>query len=113
MKPDKDVQEFIQEVVSSLVIWELIIFLWNNPGITDRAAGIATRLGRRREDVREPLEFLVKEEVLEKWGDDAEPVYAFKRNSKYEKAMEKFVKFSLDKEGKLWIWTQLLHKGLR
>ncbi len=113
LKPDKDVLEFIQNVIHSLTTWELVMFLWNNPGITDRAAGIATRLGRRKEDIQESLDALVKNEILEKWGEDAQPVYAFRQHSKFAPAMEKFVQFNQDKEGKLWIWTQLLHQGLR
>jgi hypothetical protein len=113
LKPEKDVMDFIQTVVNSLIMWELVIFLWNNPGITDKAQGIATRLGRRKEDIFEPLEVLVKHEILEKWGEDSSPVYAYRQDSKFAKAIEKFVEFNRDSEGKLWIWTQLLHKGLR
>jgi hypothetical protein len=113
LKPDKDVTEFVANVVSSLVMWELVVFLWNNPGITDTAKGVASRLGRRREDIQAPLDALVGHGILEKWGDEAQPVYAFKQTSKFVPAMEKFSAFSQDKEGKLWIWTQLLHHGLR
>jgi len=113
LKPDKDVAEFIQNVINSLVMWELVVFLWNNPGITDRARGIASRLGRRPEDILAPLEALVVHGILEKWGEESQPVYAFRQDSKFAPAMEKFTVFSQDKEGKLWIWAQLLHHGLR
>jgi hypothetical protein len=113
LKPDKDVAEFIANVINSLVMWELVIFLWNNPGITDHAKGIALRLGRRREDIQGALDVLVGNGILEKWGDETQPVYAFKQDSKFAQAMEKFAAFSRDKEGKLWIWAQLLHHGLR
>jgi hypothetical protein len=113
LKPDKDVTEFVQNVINSLVMWELVVFLWNNPGITDKAKGIASRLGRRREDIQEPLDTLVGHGILEKWGEESQPVYAFRQDSKFSGAMEKFTAFSQDKEGKLWIWTQLLHHGLR
>ena len=68
LKPDKDVTQFIQDVIDSLVMWELVVFLWNNPGITDHAKGIASRLGRRREDIQGALDALVKHGILEKWG---------------------------------------------
>ncbi|NTV53074.1 MAG: hypothetical protein HGA76_08700 [Candidatus Firestonebacteria bacterium] len=113
MKPDKDVIEFIQAVVDSLVMWELVVFLWNNPGITDKAKGIASRLGRRSEDILGPLEALVEHGILEKWGEAAQPIYAFRQDSKFAEALEKFAAFSQDKEGKLWIWAQLLHRGIR
>jgi len=113
LKPDKEITDFITEVVDSLVMWELLGFLWQNPGITDRAEGIAGRLGRRRDDLHPVLETLVKNHFLEKWGDDPDPIYTFQPNSKQAKALEKFMTFNQDREGKLWIWTQLLHKGLR
>ncbi len=113
LKPDKDVTEFITALIDSLIMWELLVFLWNNPGITDRADGIAGRLGRRSEDLRSPLESLVKNHVLDKWGDEADPVYVFRPSAKLTKALEKFMVFNNDKEGKLWIWTRLLQKGLR
>lgn len=112
MKPDKEIHDFITEIVDSLVMWELLTFLWQNPGIADRAEGIAGRLGRRREDVAPALESLVKNHILETWG-GSDPIYAFHPNSKQCQALDKFMRYNQDKEGKLWIWTQLLHKGLR
>jgi hypothetical protein len=113
VKPDKEVTEFISEVIDSLVMWELLAFLWDNPGITDRADGVAGRLGRRAEDVMPCLESLVKNHIVEKWGSDTDPVYTFRPDPKHTKSLERFMNFNQDKEGKLWIWTQLLHKGLR
>jgi hypothetical protein len=113
LKPDKEINDFITEVIDSLVMWELLAFLWHNPGLTDKADGVAGRLGRRREDVAPALHALAKNEILEKWGADDDPVYSFRPSGKQSKALEKFMAFNQDKEGKLWIWTQLLHKGLR
>lgn len=113
MKPDKEVSDFIADVVDSLVMWELLAFLWHNPGITDKADGIAGRLGRRPQDVAAPLESLVKNHIMEKWGDTADPIYTYHPAAKLAKALDRFMEYNNDKEGKLWIWTQLLHKGLR
>jgi hypothetical protein len=113
VKPDKEVNEFITEVIDSLVMWELLAFLWNNPGLTDKVEGVAGRLGRRPEDVGPCLEALVANHILEKWGADADPVYSYHPSDKQSRSLEKFMHFNADKEGKLWIWTQLLHKGLR
>ena len=112
MKPDKEIHDFIAEVVDSLVMWELLTFLWQNPGITDRADGIAGRLGRRRDDVAPALASLVKNHILDTWG-EADPVYAYNPSPKQAQALEKFMSFNQDREGKLWIWTELLHKGMR
>jgi len=113
LKPDKEVTEFITAVIDSLVMWELLVFLWNNPGITDKADGIAGRLGRRRDDLIPCLQSLVKNKIVESWGDAADPIYSYRPTTARAKSLEKFIQLHNDKEGKLWIWTRLLHKGLR
>jgi hypothetical protein len=110
---DQDVKKFVSEVVESLVMWELLVFLWKNPGLTDNAEGVAGRIGRRSVDLAEPLELLVKRRILSKWGDKADPVYAYHPSPKLAKTIEKFVGLNNDKEGKLVIWSQLLKKGIR
>ncbi|MCK5218749.1 hypothetical protein KAR10_04460 [bacterium] len=113
MEIDQDVKKFIGEVVESLVMWELLVFLWKNPGIADNAEGVSGRIGRRSKDMAGPLEILVKRRVLNKWGDKADPVYAYNPSPKLAKTIEKFVGLNNDKEGKLVIWSQLLKKGVR
>jgi len=113
VKIDQDVEKFIGEVVNSLVVWELLVFLWRNPGLADNTEGVAGRIGRRSMDLAGPLEILAKRRVLNKWGDKADPVYAYSPSPKLAKTIEKFVSLNNDKEGKLVIWSQLLKKGVR
>ncbi|MCD4812939.1 hypothetical protein K8S19_04535 [bacterium] len=113
MEIDKDIEKFIATNVNSLVMWELLVFLWNNPGITDNTEGISARLGRRSSDLKEPLLTLCKNKILQKWGDNDDPVFVYQPSSKLEKAIEKFVQFNNSKQGKLIIWSQLLKHGMR
>lgn len=113
MKTDRDVKQFISDVVNSLVMWDLLVFLGKNPGTVDNAEGMAKRLGRRKEDIAVCLEALAQENVLEKWGPKREAVYAFHPAAKWHKALEKFLDFHESKEGKLIIWSELLKKGIR
>jgi hypothetical protein len=110
---DKDVEQFIVDIIDSLIMWELVAFLWNNPGITDNAEGIAGRLGRRSQDLVQPLESLVSHGVLQKWGEAAEPIYAYHPSTQLAKAIDKFMHFNNSKQGKLLIWSQLLKHGMR
>ena len=113
VKDDKLVEEFVNEIVDSMIMWELLIFLWNNPGVTDNADGIAGRLGRRQKDLVASLEKLSEHKILEKWGDEQDTIYIYNPEVKWEKAIEKFVEFSNNREGKLIIWSKLLKKGVR
>jgi hypothetical protein len=110
---DKDLEKFIATTVDSLIMWELLVFLWNNPGITDNSEGISARLGRRKEDLTAALTSLCKQKVLECWGDKSDPVYAFNPSPKLAKAIEKFIQFNNSKDGKIQIWTELLKHGVR
>ncbi|MBN1596330.1 hypothetical protein JW933_10430 [candidate division FCPU426 bacterium] len=113
MSIEKEVQQFISSTVDSLVKWELLVFLYNNPGITDNTEGIASRLGRRKEDLINPLQSLHKNRVLDRWGEEKDPVYAYHPTPTLAKAIEKFVEFNNTKHGKLVIWSQLLKQGIR
>ena len=113
LKPDKAVSLFIDETIDSLIMWELLAFLWQNPGVTDKAEGIAWRLGRRREDLVPSLRALRDKGVVEAWGEEEDPIYSFTPGPDKAGVIEQFMRLNEDKEGKLWIWTRLLHKGLR
>lgn len=113
MKPDKELEKFIATNVDSLVMWEVLVFLWNNPGITDTTEGIASRLGRRANDLKEPLSLLKKKHVLRQWGEEDDPIYAYHPTQQQAEAIEKFMNFNNSKQGKLIIWSQLLKHGLR
>ncbi|MCK5242637.1 hypothetical protein KAR34_09315 [bacterium] len=113
MEIDKDLEKFIATTVDSLIMWELLVFLWNNPGTTDNADGISARLGRRKEDLNTSLTALCKQKVLECWGDNSDPVYTYHPSLKLAKAIEKFIQFNNTKHGKLMIWSELLKHGVR
>jgi hypothetical protein len=112
-KTDKELEDFIASHVKSLLGWELLVFLSNNPGITDNTEGIAGRLGRRAEDLREPLTQLQTKHILKQWGDVKDPIYAYQPTPQQARAIEKFMAFNNSKQGKLIIWSQLLKHGMR
>ena len=113
VKIDSDLELFMERVVTSLVMWELLVFICQNPGITDNVDGIAKRLGRRALDLLEPLDVLVRQDVLRKWGGEKEGVYAYNPSSFQKANLKKFMDYTESKEGKLLIWSQLLKQGIR
>lgn len=113
MRPDKELEAFIAENIQSLVMWELLVFLCNNPGITDTADGIASRLGRRRVDLLDPLKVLAQQKILEKYGETGDPIFLFRPSPKLSHALDKFMQYHNSKQGKILIWSQLLKQGIR
>jgi hypothetical protein len=113
LKIDSDLELFMERVVTSLVMWELLVCICQNPGITDNVEGIARRLGRRAQDVRHPLDLLVQQRIMRRWGNEKDPIYAFAPDPVQQANLKKFMEYSSSKEGKLLIWNQLLKQGIR
>lgn len=110
---DAELEKFITEVIGSLLMWELLVFIASNPGVTDNADGIAGRIGRRRQDLAALLESLSDKHILKKWGTQEDPIYMFQPPPTLAQQIDKFLAINADKEGRLLIWSQLLKHGMR
>ncbi|RKY19261.1 MAG: hypothetical protein DRP63_00885 [Planctomycetota bacterium] len=68
---------------------ELLHFFARNPYTVDTASGIALRLGRPEEHVRDVLEHLVNLGILRKEGADANALYCYIKPRVYTDEKEK------------------------
>ena len=59
-----DVTSFVQHHVRSLLTWDILVFFDRNPDAVMDAEGLASRLGRRVEEIEDEIGPLCEEHVL-------------------------------------------------
>jgi hypothetical protein len=58
------VTQFVERHVRSLLAWDILVFFNRNPDAALDSAGLASRLGRRAEEVEPEVDFLCDSRVL-------------------------------------------------
>jgi hypothetical protein len=58
------VMRFVERYVRSLLTWDILVFFHRNPDVALDADGIASRLGRRTEELAPELDELCRDELL-------------------------------------------------
>lgn len=109
-----DVRTFIDEVVDSFVMWDLLIFMSKKLGEMETPARIAQLLGRSREEVLKPSQ------KLEKLGFvtfekrvDGEFICRLNKKSGRFSNLERFWAYNESQENRLRILSYLLQKKVR
>ena len=59
------VMEFVERHVSSLLAWDILVFFHRNPEAVLDSAGLASRLGRRVEEVEPEIDALCDGRILQ------------------------------------------------
>ena len=110
----ENIRAFIDEVVDSFVMWDLLIFCSKKLGEAETPARIAQLLGRSAEDVLKPARKLEKLGlvVLEKRV-DADVVCRINRKSDRFPSLERFWAYNDSQEHRLRILSYLLQKKIR
>ncbi len=60
--------DFIDNYVRSLITWDLLVFFHRNPDAVLDFPGLASRLGRRPEELRPEIDRLCKDRILQHAG---------------------------------------------
>ena len=109
-----DIRNFIDEVVDSFVMWDLLIFCSKKAGEVETPARIAQLLGRSAADVLKPVQKLEKLALvtMEKRL-DGEPVCHLNKSSKYFPVLQQFWAYNENQENRLRILSYLLQKKVR
>jgi len=104
--------DFVGEHINNFVKWDLVVHFYEHREVVATCPEIATRLGRRTEDVRCALEELVGSQILRK-EEEAEPVYGFRADGPQLSLVATFVEALDIREQRLQILTKLLRLGAR
>lgn len=62
------VTRFVEHYVDSLLAWDILVFFQRNPEAVLDPDGLATRLGRRTEEVEPEVESLCEARILQRAG---------------------------------------------
>jgi hypothetical protein len=62
------VTHFVERHVRSLLAWDIIVFFHRNPDAVLDAAGLASRLGRREEELEPEIEMLEAARIVQRAG---------------------------------------------
>ncbi len=62
------VTQFVQRHVRSLLAWDIVVFFHRNPEAVLDAPGLATRLGRRLDEIEPEIQMLCDGRILQRAG---------------------------------------------
>lgn len=110
---DKQLDQFVDASINNFVKWDLLVFFHQNPEFSDTCPSIATRLGRREEDIGSALGDLVEAGILAARKSPAEPVFHYSPKGPSKELVERFVTALDSREQRLQILTKLLRMGAR
>jgi hypothetical protein len=109
-----DIKTFIDEVVDSFVMWDFLIFWSKKSGEMETPAQIAKLLGHGTEEVRKPMEKLVKIGLFSiQKRLDGEQACSLNPKSELYPGLQRFWGFNESQENRLRILSYLLQKRIR
>ncbi len=95
---EPDLLEFIQQKVTSFVKWDLIRLLYNNPNTADTAERLARYAGRSSQVIKDELEDMVQNGLVEVRLIAGIPVYSLTKDEKMRELIGKFLKACEDRQ---------------
>ncbi len=109
-----DVRAFIDEVVDSFVMWDLLVFYSKKAAEAETLSRTSQLMGRSTEDILKPARKLEKLSmvVFEKRA-DGETLFRLNRKSQRFAALERFWAFNEIQENRLRILSYLLQRKIR
>lgn len=109
-----DIRGFIDEVVDSFVMWDLLIFCSKKGTEAETPAHVAELLGRPAEELMKPVQKLKKIGLVEELGLPGNEVGCRldRRSSRFPE-LEKFWAYNENQENRLRILSYLLQKKTR
>jgi hypothetical protein len=101
-----DVMHFVERHVRSLLAWDILVFFHRNPDAVLDAAGLASRLGRRLDEVEPEVESLCDGRILQSAGG----LIRFKPTPELRTQVAEFVEACQDRGRRLALIALVLHR---
>lgn len=110
----EDIRAFIDEVIDSFVMWDLLIFYSKKIKEMETPAKTAQLLGRTAEDLQKPVQKLLKLKLFDvEKRLDGETACRLNHQSPLYPLLEKFWAYNEAQENRLRILSYLLQKKVR
>lgn len=98
--------EFVDQHVRSLLTWDILVFFHRNPEAVLDLDGLASRLGRRAEELEPEVESLCDSKILSRAGG----LIRFKPSAEMRETVARFVDSCQDRGRRLALIALVLHK---
>lgn len=92
--------------MSSLLAWDILVFFHRNPDAVLDVEGLASRLGRRVEEVEPEIEALDEGRILQRAGG----LIRYRPNAELRKQVTEFVEACQDRGRRLALIALVLHR---
>ena len=101
------VTQFVERHVRTLLAWDIVVFFHRNPDAVLDAPGLATRLGRRTDEVEPEIEGLCDGRILQRAGG----LIRYKPSKDLDSQIGEFVEACQDRSRRLALIALVLHGG--
>lgn len=102
-----ELDKFIDEHLNTFAHWDMVVLLFKKGELVEDSAGIASRVGRKEDEVKDVLEDLVKHNVAKRKVKNS----GYLLNPNYKETVASFVEALKTREKRLMILTKVLEKG--
>jgi hypothetical protein len=100
------VTQFVEDHVRSLLAWDIVVFFERNPGAVLDLPGLASRLGRRIEEVEPEIDFLCENGILACNGG----LVRYEPSDALREQVDEFVEACQDRGRRLALIALVLHR---
>ncbi|MDZ4168365.1 MAG: hypothetical protein U1E26_01740 [Coriobacteriia bacterium] len=98
--------QFVERYVSSLLTWDILVFFHRNPEAVLDAEGLASRLGRRVDEIEPEVDLLVEGRVLQCAGG----LIRYRPSGELKSQVGEFVESCQDRGRRLALIALVLHR---
>jgi hypothetical protein len=100
------IMKFVDQYVRSLLTWDILVFFHRNPDAVLDLEGLASRLGRRVEELQPEIDELCKDKILQCAGG----LIRYRPSPELRETISKFVDACQERGRRLALIALVLHK---